>query len=115
MGLQSVCGKSRRRQKTTTKVLKRERADAEEGARQEDLPTYLPTYQSIDLPNLLTCLQNQTSRLCFFGGSVLWCRQKWLYYPIGNLARFGYKLNVKIVYRKKILLVWALATYLNHV
>jgi hypothetical protein len=45
----------------------------------------------------------------------LWCGQKWLYYPWGDLARIGYKLNVKIVYRKKILLVWALATYLNHV
>jgi hypothetical protein len=63
--------------------------------------TYLPTYQSIDLPNLLTCLQNRTSRLCYFWGSVLWCGQKWLYYPWGDLARFGYKLNVKIVYRKQ--------------
>jgi hypothetical protein len=43
MRLQSISGKRRRRQKTKTKVLKRERADAEEGARQEDLPTYLPT------------------------------------------------------------------------
>jgi hypothetical protein len=70
-------------------------------AKRTYLPTYLLTYQSIDLPNLLTCLQNRTSRLCYFWGSVLWCGQKWLYYPWGDLARFGYKLNVKIVYRKQ--------------
>jgi hypothetical protein len=53
-GLQSICGKRRRRQKTTTKVLKRERADAEEGARQEDLPTYQPVYRPTKPTDLLT-------------------------------------------------------------
>jgi hypothetical protein len=37
-------------------------------AKRTYLPACLPTYQSIDLPNLLTCLQNQSSRLCFFWG-----------------------------------------------
>ncbi len=73
MGLQSICGKRRRRQKTTTKVWKRERADAEEGARQEDLPTCLPTYLPVYRPtkptDLLTESEQQT--VFFLGGSVL--------------------------------------------
>jgi len=70
-GCNRSAAKEEEDKKTTTKVSKRERADAEEGARQEDLPTYLPVYRPTKPPDLLTESDQQT--VLFLGVSfVMW-------------------------------------------